>query len=396
MKSFREHILEGVSDLRLLAGSSKSHSFWFNPKTDKLVLVGISSPFGPWHATSVVKDPKKFGTTKKEILNYMKKWDKEYRYYDDFGQTEETFYAEIEDKIKDISYGIEILMGEKGYFHCTVKGNLVAARLGNPSRGGVGATNSQWRKFVEKISLISKVNEIHLDGFSSYGQYEALYRTDFEFFIKYGRIPKRTETGTRMAQFREERAWRSYPTGLLRADHKGWIHPEKKIFVLFAGNDAGRPYHEEHVVNNPEEYGLTKEFIEEFFGKNERMKAQLFSFRKGTLDTSRELAKEMFDRGWIRFSKYARNGTISMENGSQKDFDILHKGSSLIYPTVRWPDHEGSVPEINRIELHGKMSSIFVKNSKSWEYWLKTKSDPKKKEKEIAVFSEWLKEGFGV
>ena len=184
----------------------------------------------------------------------------------------------------------------------------------------------------------------------------------------------------------------SYPTALLRADHKGWIHPDKKIFVLWSGGLVGRPFHEEHVVNNPEEYGLTKEFIEDFFGKDERMKVKLVSLRKGALDTNKELAKEMYDRGWIRFSKYGRNGTISLENKSSKSLDILHEGSLLIYPTVRWPEHDGTVPAISRIELHGKMSSIFIKSSKSWDYWVKTKKEPRREEREFVRFSQWLKE----
>ena len=154
----------------------------------------------------------------------------------------------------------------------------------------------------------------------------------------------------------------------------------------------GRPFHEEHVVNNPEEYGLTKEFIEDFFGKDERMKVKLVSLRKGALDTNKELAQEMFDRGWIRFSKYARNETISLENKSSKSLDILHEGSLLIYPTVRWPEHDGTVPAISRIELHGKMSSIFIKSSKSWDYWVKTKKEPRREEREFVGFSQWLKE----
>jgi len=396
MKLFREYISEGVSDLARLAGSSKTVPFWFNPKTNKLIVVGISAPGGPWHATAVAKDPRKFGTTKEEILKYMEKWDREWHFYDDFGQTVESFYDEVANQVKDRSTGIQVLMGEKGFFKCTLMRNLVSGSLGDPTRrGSVQPTKAQWRDFVGMISLIPNITEINLNGFSAPGQYVPVFKADFEFFTKYGRVPQRTEVGSRMAQLREETdvlSEGSYPIGLLRADHKGWIHPEKKMFVLFAGSDAGRPYHEEHVVIKPEEYGLTKEFIEDFFGKDERMKSKLVGFRKGTLDTNKELAKEMFDRGWIRFSKYARNGTISMENRSSNDFNILHKGSLLIYPTVRWPEHEGTVPPINRIELYGKMSSIFIKSSESWEYWLKTKKEPRREEREFVGFSQWLKE----
>ena len=394
MKPFREYISEGVSDLGRFAGSSKTIPFWFNPKTNKLIVVGISAPGGPWHATAVAKDPRKFGTTKEEILKYMEKWDREWKYYDDFGQTAESFYDDVADQVKDISYGIQILMGEKGFFKCTLMGELVSGSFGEPTRrGSVQPTKAQWRDFVEMISLVPKIMEINLSGFSAPGQFVSLYRTDFEFFAKYGRVPQRTEIGSRMAQFREETdvlKEGSYPTGLLRADHKGWIHPEKKMFVLWSGGDLVRPFHEEHVVNNPEEYGLTKEFIEDFFSKDERMKVKLDSLRKGILDTNKELAQEMYNRGWIRFSKFARNETISLANGSSNDFNTLHKGSLLIYPTVRWPEHEGTVPVINRIELHGKMSSIFIKSSKSWEYWLKTKKAPQREEAQIMRFNQWL------
>jgi len=204
MKPFREYISEGVSDLVRLAGSSKTIPFWFNPKTNKLIVVGISAPGGPWHATAVAKDPRKFGTTKEEILKYMEKWDREWKYYDDFEQTAESFYDDIVNQVKDISTGIQVLMGEKGFFKCTLMRNLVSGSLGEPTRrGSVQPSKSQWRDFVGMISLVPGITEINLNGFSAPGQFVPLYKTDFEFFTKYGRVPQRTEVGSRMAQFRE-------------------------------------------------------------------------------------------------------------------------------------------------------------------------------------------------
>lgn len=202
MKSFLQYISEGVSDLARISPSGTT-SFWFNPKTNDIFFVPGNPSSGPWHATIVAQNPRKFGTTKEEILKYMEKYDRNRRYQDDFEESVETFYKGILDREQDESNGIYNLMGEKGFFRCTFTGGEVFAQLGSIEAGvSMEATNSQWRKLAEMFSLIKAIRILEM---MSVRKSVTLYASDFEFFAKYGRVPQRTEIGSRMAQFREER-----------------------------------------------------------------------------------------------------------------------------------------------------------------------------------------------
>ena len=201
MKSFRQYVAEGVSELARISPSGTT-SFWFNPKTNDIFFVPGNPSSGPWHATIVAQNPRKFGTTKEEILKYMEKYDRNRRYQDDFEETAKTFYKDILDRERDISDGIFNLMGEKGFFRCTLTGGKVFAQLGSDEAGvSMNATNAQWRKLVEMFSLIKVIRSLDM---VSARKIVTLYASDFEFFAKYGRVPQRTEIGSRMAQFREE------------------------------------------------------------------------------------------------------------------------------------------------------------------------------------------------
>lgn len=201
MKSFLQYISEGVSDLARIS-SSGSSSFWFNPKTNDIVFVngGVG---GPWHVTIVAKNPRKFGTTKEEILEYMERFDKNRMYQDDFEENAETFYKNILDQKQDLSNGIFNLMADKGFFRCVFLDGFVNASFGTDEAGiGMNATNAQWRKLVEMFSLVKAIRSLEME---SNRKTVTIYASDFEFFAKYGRIPQRTEIGSRMAQFHEHR-----------------------------------------------------------------------------------------------------------------------------------------------------------------------------------------------
>ena len=202
MKSFLQYISEGVSDLARISPSGTS-MFWFNPKTNEIFFTNGNAMSGPWHVTIVAKNPRKFGTTKEEILKYMEKFDRNRMYQDDLEESAETFYKSILDQEEDLSNGIFNLMGEKGFFRCTLTGGKVFAQLGSDEAGvGMNATTAQWRKLVEMFSLIKAIQSLEME---SNQKRVTIYASDFEFFAKYGRVPQRTEIGSRMAQFREER-----------------------------------------------------------------------------------------------------------------------------------------------------------------------------------------------
>lgn len=202
MKSFLQYISEGVSDLTRISRVGSS-SFWFNPKTNDIVFVNGNVMSGPWHVTIVAKNPRKFGTTKEEILKYMEKFDRNRMYQDDFEETAETFYKSILDQKEDLSNGIFNLMADKGFFRCVFLNGHMSASFGSDEAGvGMNATNAQWRKLVEMFSLIKAIQSLEME---SNQKRVTIYASDFEFFAKYGRVPQRTEIGSRMAQFREER-----------------------------------------------------------------------------------------------------------------------------------------------------------------------------------------------
>jgi hypothetical protein len=211
MRSFLEHLLL-CENIKLVASritGNSSFAFWFNPKTNKAFIVPRGSARnGPWHATVVAQDPSKFGLNKKRILEYMKRYDEDYTYHTDFDQTTESFYSDIVNRVKDTSDGIDILMGEMDYFRCTFSPSLavISAQCGGMLKHVVQDV-SVWKKLVEHFSILPKdrLHAIHLIGFDRpQGDHTSLERDAFDFFLKYGKIPQRTEIGRTMAQFREE------------------------------------------------------------------------------------------------------------------------------------------------------------------------------------------------
>jgi len=294
MKSFLQFIKESVSDVAKAARSSNIVAFWFNPKTNKAFVVQGTASFGPWHVTLVARDPKKFGTTKDQILKYIEKYDKNRNYQEDFEETAEGFYNSITSQLTDKSIGIENLMGEMGYFRCTLmRGSVVDAHLGHLKFGSVDPTNSQLRSFVEKISLIPSVTEIRLPDVGD------IFQSDFEFFSKYGRIPKRTEMGSRMAQFREEMELNESLNM-----YKGWVNPSRKQMEIW--QTSQKPWHTQAVLKNPEKFGCTKEDLMKVI-KDDQTRASSSSYEKyyenlmnGLMSVDWSIETLLVKDGWVK------------------------------------------------------------------------------------------------
>lgn len=300
MKKFLQFIGESFSVVAKAARSNNVFSFWFNPKTNKALVIQGSASTGPWHVTVVARNPEYFGTTKEEILKYIEKYDRNRNYQEDFEEVPEGFLNAIASQLADKSIGIENLMGEMGYFRCVMTHGVVNAHLGSLKFGSVRPTNSQLKSFVEKVSLMDSVNEIQFEGTT------ALFRTDFEFFIKYGRVPSRTEIGSRMAQFREE-----VELNEAAAMYKGWIHPRRRQIELWQAMQE--PWHTQVVVKNPEKFGYSKEDLLEVMRKSKTVRfsnAEVVygQLVRGDKDLDWDIETRLVKDGWVKVVADMRMG----------------------------------------------------------------------------------------
>lgn len=160
-------------------------------------------------------------------------------------------------------------------------------------------------------------------------------------------------------------ASKTYPTNLLSKFHKGWVNIMTKKFVLWIPTSGSFPYHDTHVVINPEAYDLTAEKIEDFYAGTGK---KLEYLKGGVIDNDTDLTEYMFLGGWVRLSRL-ESGIVSLEGD---DNTALKKASQMIAPTIRWSDQAGRGPVTYEVTCYVPLGeTIVIRNSLDWEQWLR-------------------------
>jgi hypothetical protein len=205
MRSFLNHLLlsESLGELQRISGIRGVVAFWLHPKTKKCIMTNvIRGSGGPWHATTVCREPRRFGVTEQMIKDSMKQHDAERYYFSDFEQDENTFYKAVVDQKNDQSDGVVSLLSSRGWLQCYF--DFPEKRVDLKGKHGF-IKREDFRNGVEVCLFnMANVESFRIVGMNNEWGFDEFPAADAELFIKSGRIPQRTEVGRTMAQFREE------------------------------------------------------------------------------------------------------------------------------------------------------------------------------------------------
>jgi len=203
-------LLQGLRS-GIMEGRNSTKKGWVNIKTKKAY---ITQGMKPYHVQFIAKNPRDFGLTKKQILDYLRtKYDK----MDAPDPVEEAkkAYVDLLNGDLDIDRGIEMMAMKKGWYRVVGGsfGEITGEKKLNDRQIGVilnvleneGVVGSAAGVYTKEIGLETYVP----DGSDYYGvrvkYYGSVKGSEIQNLIKgKPRGDKRTEIGQTMAMFRED------------------------------------------------------------------------------------------------------------------------------------------------------------------------------------------------
>ena len=234
-------------------------------------------------------------------------------------------------------------------------------------------------------------------------QRNAFWDSYFKHFEdKYGEIPNRVKNAMRMADMKPNPSITykgrkfSMRTGMDEMDllyhvlnesvtdlHearfvnvKGWANGRKRKLVLWkpkASHDI-RPYHTQHLTNNPKDYGLKEEDFLKVLARSygfdpedmETLRA-LDDIKSGKYDRDKDIDNFMYGQGWARI--VLNDGIGSIEGPIKAN---LHSAAKLIAKKFSW-----SQIDFMQIGDVLKDDTEEIGDEASWKTYLKTGRVPK-------------------
>ena len=173
---------------------------------------------------------------------------------------------------------------------------------------------------------------------------------------------------------------------------KGWIHGRKRKLILWKPKSHTRPYHTEHIANNPKSYGMTEHDLLKIIAKgmdgfepeDDETKDIFQDIKVGRFDRSDEIDDHMYSQGWVRV--VLNKGTSSIEAPRAYKRNIL-PAAKVLAKRFAWEQIE--FLEIGDI-LNDDVPEL-ISDEGSWKTYLKTGKIPKKTEigSTMAMFREW-------
>ena len=156
---------------------------------------------------------------------------------------------------------------------------------------------------------------------------------------------------------------------------KGWVNGSKRKMVMWKAKQKIRPYHTEHLSNNPEKYGLKEldllKVLADSYGfdtDDEEVTSTFAGMKSGRFDRDKDLDGLMYKNGWVRV--VFNNGISSIESPVASD---MHSAAKLIGKKYSWSQIE--YMDIGEY-LTGKSESIG--DEQAWNIYLKTGRVPKR------------------
>jgi hypothetical protein len=160
-------------------------------------------------------------------------------------------------------------------------------------------------------------------------------------------------------------------------DVKGWANGQKRKLVLWkpkSGHDI-RPYHTQHLTNNPKDYGLKEEDFLKVLARSygfdpedmETLRA-LDGIKSGKYDRDKDIDNFMYGQGWARI--VLNDGIGSIEGPIKAN---LHSAAKLIAKKYTWS-------QIDFMEIGDilKDNAESIGDEDTWKSYLKTGRVPKR------------------
>jgi len=158
-------------------------------------------------------------------------------------------------------------------------------------------------------------------------------------------------------------------------DVKGWANGQKRKLVLWKPKRNIRPFHTEHLVNNPKDYGLKEEDFLKVLARSygfdpediETIRA-LNDVKSGKYDRDRDIDNFMYGQGWARI--VLNDGIGSIEGPIKAN---LHSAAKLIAKKYTWE-------QIDFMEIGDvlKDNAESIGDEDTWKSYLKTGRVPKR------------------
>jgi len=158
-------------------------------------------------------------------------------------------------------------------------------------------------------------------------------------------------------------------------DVKGWANGQKRKLVLWKPKRDIRPFHTEHLVNNPKDYGLKEEdFLKVlarsygFDPEDIETRRALDGIKSGKYDRDRDIDNFMYGQGWARI--VLNDGIGSIEGPIKAN---LHSAAKLIAKKYTWS-------QIDFMEIGDilKDNAESIGDEDTWKSYLKTGRVPKR------------------
>ena len=151
---------------------------------------------------------------------------------------------------------------------------------------------------------------------------------------------------------------------------KGWANGRKRKLVLWKPKSSHdiRPYHTQHLSNNPKDYGLKEKdllkVLADSYGFDpedmETLRA-LDGIKSGKYDRDKDIDAWMYSNGWVRF--VLNNGMGSIESPSKPS---MHAAAKLIAKKYSWT-------QIDFLEIgQYKTGQEEIGDESTWKTYLKT------------------------
>ena len=155
---------------------------------------------------------------------------------------------------------------------------------------------------------------------------------------------------------------------------KGWANGGERKLVLWKPKRNIRPFHTEHLTNNPKDYGLKEEDFLKVLARSYGFDPEdtetisvLDGIKSGRYDRDKDIDNFMYGKGWTRI--VLNDGIGSIESPIKAN---IHTAAKLIAKKFSWE-------QIDFMELGNvlKDDTESIGDEDTWKTYLKTGRVPK-------------------
>lgn len=286
----------------VLSPSNTRKKGWVNLKNNMIVLSKmVGRSIRPYHLEMVLKHPKMFGLVNRQtaidvLFKNVPERDHDF-VYEGIVSGEIDRYPYIDHEL--FKWGWRRVVFDQGISSLEVDNKQEAVKGAK-----IISKNVPW-KDIEFLHITDKRSSDEIAVIDS--------EEDFEYFIKRGSLPNRTDIGRTLSMFRGEELDLEDEEDLenLEEDYgydKGWVNPKTGEVIVIKGS-----FHVTRIVDDPRDFGLTDKAIYDavlksvrdwYDTKDEREEAarkRIEAIKEHVVDVDKNIEFLAMRKGWYRF-----------------------------------------------------------------------------------------------